>query len=447
MERQARGPLRGRRSADAVIVGGGFSGLHTALLLLRAGLRVTLLEAEVVGSGASGGCAGMIATTQGDEYAHAERRFGRDYAAALFQTSAAAYEVIRELAAAEAVSPFGFREQDLILTASDARAAERLASTQQAALRAGAAVEWLEGTQCPVPTQAGLRVPRQAVLEPRPYLRALTRLSLAMGLSLYERSRVISVDSNVVYTDTGSVLAPYIIIATGYPIVNLPGWYFLRLTQQRDALIQLLHPAGFEGMYADVAGRYALRAFQGDTLLWLPGPAMGCGKDDALRRYKQRYAAYFGQAEPQEGRPGALVRSSDGLPYIGPYSKRTPNIFVQSGYGRCGIVRSMVAAQAVSAAILGLPMDGYAIYARSREGAYSRLCVMGTALREAGRAVAAEARLRAPRCPHGGCRLRYRPRTRTWECPCHGSQFDDIGRVLAAPATRNARIRHAHRRK
>ena len=39
-----------------------------------------------------------------------------------------------------------------------------------------------------------------------------------------------------------------------------------------------------------------------------------------------------------------------------------------------------------------------------------------------------------------GCPLRYNPANRRWECPCHGSTFDVLGQVEAAPAIRNARL-------
>ena len=51
--------IRGRHSADAAVVGGGLTGLITARWLSRAGLRVTLVEAARLGSGASGYCAGV----------------------------------------------------------------------------------------------------------------------------------------------------------------------------------------------------------------------------------------------------------------------------------------------------------------------------------------------------------------------------------------------------
>lgn len=39
------------------------------------------------------------------------------------------------------------------------------------------------------------------------------------------------------------------------------------------------------------------------------------------------------------------------------------------------------------------------------------------------------------RCTHLGCTLAYDPRTRRFNCPCHGSRFDEQGEVLAGPAT------------
>lgn len=38
------------------------------------------------------------------------------------------------------------------------------------------------------------------------------------------------------------------------------------------------------------------------------------------------------------------------------------------------------------------------------------------------------------RCTHLGCALAYDARARRFDCPCHGSRFDEQGQVLAGPA-------------
>jgi monoamine oxidase len=47
-------PLVGEAETDVVVIGGGYTGLSAALHLAEAGQRVTDLEAETVGWGASG---------------------------------------------------------------------------------------------------------------------------------------------------------------------------------------------------------------------------------------------------------------------------------------------------------------------------------------------------------------------------------------------------------
>jgi len=40
-----------------------------------------------------------------------------------------------------------------------------------------------------------------------------------------------------------------------------------------------------------------------------------------------------------------------------------------------------------------------------------------------------------PRCPHLGCALKYNKQEHTWDCPCHGSRFDENGELIDNPAT------------
>jgi len=37
-------------------------------------------------------------------------------------------------------------------------------------------------------------------------------------------------------------------------------------------------------------------------------------------------------------------------------------------------------------------------------------------------------------CTHLGCEVRYHPEKKQWECPCHGSIYDDDGNLMSGPA-------------
>lgn len=82
---------------DVCIIGGGYSGLSTAIHLAKKGLKVVVLEAERVGWGASGLNGGHLGIGQRKEQDELEAMLGLDAAKILWQYSLEAVQTVEKL--------------------------------------------------------------------------------------------------------------------------------------------------------------------------------------------------------------------------------------------------------------------------------------------------------------------------------------------------------------
>lgn len=135
----------------------------------------------------------------------------------------------------------------------------------------------------------------------------------------------------------------------------------------------------------------------------------------------------------------------DGLPYVGRFSERRPGWYVATGFGKWGMSMSMASAGIISALIL--EKKSPVAYAFSPQREFSprmdRLFshVVYTLQGMTKHLLPSGKKVFVPNCPHMGCRLEWNPEEETWDCPCHGSRFDQEGRLIDAPAKKDCRRR------
>ncbi|MFM8746390.1 MAG: NAD(P)/FAD-dependent oxidoreductase [Aestuariivirga sp.] len=95
----AREPLRGDRQAEVCVIGGGLTGLTTALELARAGVSVILLEARRLAWGASGRNGGFVSNGFAQSMGAVAARVGPEAARALYGLSREGTEYVRKAGA------------------------------------------------------------------------------------------------------------------------------------------------------------------------------------------------------------------------------------------------------------------------------------------------------------------------------------------------------------
>ena len=235
-------------------------------------------------------------------------------------------------------------------------------------------------------------------------------------------------------TDRGKITAGKIIVATHFPILNKHGLYPLKLYQHRSYVIALKGAQTVKGMYVDESDKGLSFRNYGDLLL-LGGGGHRTGKQGGCWHELEEFAKkYYKNAEIVAKWATQDCMTLDGAPYIGQYSKNTPNVFVATGFNKWGMTNAMVAADILCNLVQNKANRYAEVFSPSRTMFRPQLAV------NAFESTVGLLTPTTPRCPHLGCALKYNHAEHSWDCPCHGSRFTEHGELIDNPATDDKRL-------
>lgn len=225
-------PLDGDASAEVAIVGGGFTGLSTALHLAERGVSCLLLEAHEPGWGASGRNGGQVNPGLKHGPDAVEARFGPDLGSRMVAFSHAAPDAVFALVRRYQIR-CAARQGGTLRVATSRAAADALRHLHVACQARGMPVRLLEGEALreAVGTAAyplGLLDPRGGDLNPLGYARGLAAAAQALGARVHGGTPATALrpeaDGWRIDTPRGRVRSRRVLLATnGYTGPLWPG--------------------------------------------------------------------------------------------------------------------------------------------------------------------------------------------------------------------------------
>lgn len=212
-------PLTDSLQADVLVVGAGFAGLSAALELAQRGLSVVVLEADRVGSGASGRNGGQAIVGYASGQGPFEQQLGAADAQRAWDMSLEAIDLIDRRIAEHRIDCD--RRHGYLYVADAPRKARALREEADDLQGRGVAVDWAEGEEVTrlIGTRryvAAFREERSGHLHPLKYALGLADAARAAGVRIFERSPVTSLKRGPmlqVLTPQGAVTARFGVLA------------------------------------------------------------------------------------------------------------------------------------------------------------------------------------------------------------------------------------------
>ncbi|HEY3451662.1 MAG TPA: FAD-binding oxidoreductase [Myxococcales bacterium] len=218
-------PLEGAATADYAVIGAGFSGLATAYFLRRAepSARIVVLEAERVGAGASGRCAGFVSTDFGLSFAATARTFGRARAREAHHCMEQAVELVERLVRHNRIE-CEYERVGLLRVATTHTYERRVREEVETARAAGlSGIEWLDAKAVRQQVDSPLFLgaaweARAGLVNPAKLALGLKEVLVRAGVLFFEQTPARRIERKLgrlfVRTPKGGVLAGKLAITT-----------------------------------------------------------------------------------------------------------------------------------------------------------------------------------------------------------------------------------------
>jgi len=232
------GPEQVPATADVLVVGAGYTGLHAAIQIARAGRSVVVVDAKAIGWGCSTRNGGQISTSIKPDLATLTRRHGADAARAILRDGHASLAFIRDFIEAEKLD-CNFRKVGRFHAAHNPKAFDALARSagnQPKGFEVPAEVVMRSDQHSEIGTDAyhgGVIYGDHASVDPGRYHAGLVRLAQAAGAVLIPNcpatAMVADGDGRRVTTPRGTIRVRDVVLATNGYTDGLSGWHRRRI--------------------------------------------------------------------------------------------------------------------------------------------------------------------------------------------------------------------------
>lgn len=363
--------LEGELTADVVVVGGGFTGLSTALHTAERGLSVVLLEAGEIGNGASGRNGGQVIPGLKMDPSELRRDYGQDMGGRIVKLSGGAADLVFDLIRRHAMD-CPANQGGWIQGAHSKVALKSVLARAGEWQREGAPADILDKKAIAEETghdfyEGGWIDRRAGQVNPLAYARGLARAAVKAGARLFVRARATGIEKDGdgwrVRTAKGSVRAGQVALCTDAYSDDL--WPGLRTAQVPVKSVQIataplghnvrtrILPGGAVASETRKLAVYYRLDADGRLLMGGRGPMsehVGNATLDTLVRTVRRLWPFLDSTPYEYAWSGTVGLTLDHMPHL---CRLAPGVITGLGYNGRGVAMASAMGPQLAKRVLG----------------------------------------------------------------------------------------------
>ena len=468
---------------DIAIIGGGITGISCAYMLNKEGIKTAVIEADRILQGTTGYTTAKITSQHGLIYSKIKSQMSEEFAKQYADANESAIRMIEKMANEHQIK-CDYSPQSAYIYSLQSEYIDKISDEAKVASALGIKATFLDEIPLSFPVKAAVRFDNQAQFHPRKFLLALAKNFTNNGGNIFEQSRVVDIEEDqgnyVIITNQGKkVTAKKLIIASHYPCYNKTRLYFARIYTERSYVVAIRTRESYPGgMYiaAEESG-HSLRSQMSENgeLILVGGEQHKTGQGEDTSKNYEALIDFSNETFTVEDIPYRWstqdCMTMDGLPFVGHFTSKTPNMYIATGYGKWGMTNGIASSMILRDLIISGKSPWQDVYNPSRltisssaknfvienlnvadkliEGKLFPLQEHVEIKPGKGEIIEANGeRAGAYRdeqgtlhvvnttCTHMGCECNWNSAEKSWDCPCHGSRFSYEGDIIEGPAVK-----------
>ena len=468
---------------DVAILGGGITGVTAATQLINAGKKVAILEADKIGGVTTSSSTGNLYIAVQPFYQNIFSKFNLEAAKKIAHSRKFAIDYIESNIKEKNINCQFSRRPWYAYTCKEPRM--YLDKEVELFKKMEIPIEYTNSLPLPFKFKKAVMMQNQARFNPLQYVISMAADLTKKGCFIFEKTRVTNIDEKdvcILETENAKVIAKKVLMATHTPVGINPTQMFTSPYRSYVVAVHLKDNKYPEGHFWDLdrpPHATCTHAISGShpELLMVAGSHHKTGQGTNMHSHfdemKTFLREHFQISDVVYQWSAQHYQSADDVPYIGLASRFAKHTYITTGYWADGLVYGTLAGIIIGDLILEkdnpfintyqsnrfkpaasfgfLTKENTNVFVQylkdypSREKKnYADIKAGEGRVVEINREKWAVSRddknqlhIVSAVCTHMKCIVNWNDAEKTWDCPCHGSRFNQEGKVIEGPAKSN----------